>query len=88
MQRLAEMQVSSEHLDGDVVRDLVGNRGFSKESRNSHVKQMGFIASVLERHGISVVTSFVSPYEESRDFVRGICRNFVEIHVATLVQEV
>ena len=30
-----------------------------------------------------VVASFVSPYEESRSFVRGLCRNFFEVHVAT-----
>ncbi len=30
-----------------------------------------------------VVASFVSPYRESRDFVRALCRNFIEVHVST-----
>ncbi|OGS38703.1 MAG: hypothetical protein A2506_02810 [Elusimicrobia bacterium RIFOXYD12_FULL_66_9] len=30
-----------------------------------------------------VVASLVSPYTESRGFVRGLCRDFIEIHVST-----
>jgi adenylylsulfate kinase len=32
---------------------------------------------------VTVVASLVSPYEESRRFVRGLCRNFVEVYVST-----
>jgi adenylylsulfate kinase-like enzyme len=32
---------------------------------------------------VEVVVSLVSPYEASRQFVRGLCDRFVEIHVAT-----
>lgn len=41
------------------------------------------MASKLEKNGVFVVASFVSPYRESRDFVRSLCKNFVEVHVAT-----
>jgi len=34
-----------------------------------------------------VVASFISPYEESRAFVRGLCRNFVEVYVSTPLEE-
>ena len=44
---------------------------------------MGYLASKLEKNGVFVVASFVSPYRESRDFVRTLCKNFVEVHVAT-----
>jgi len=30
-----------------------------------------------------VVASLISPYEDSRRFVRGLCRNFVEVYVST-----
>ena len=36
---------------------------------------------------VFVVASFVSPYEDSRQFVRGLCRNFVEVYVATPIEE-
>ena len=72
-----------ERLDGDTIRDIFPNTGFSKAERDAHVKRVGYLASRLEQHGVFVVASFVSPYRESRDFVRGLCRNFVEIHVST-----
>jgi adenylylsulfate kinase len=34
-----------------------------------------------------VVASFVSPYRESRDFIRRHCPTFVEIYVATPLDE-
>jgi len=76
-----------EHLDGDVVREIFPKTGFSKEERDRHVKRVGFLASMLEKNGIIVVASFISPYKESRDFVRGLCQNFKEVHVATPLEE-
>jgi adenylylsulfate kinase len=72
-----------EHLDGDVVRNIFPNTGFDKEARIQHVKRVGFLASQLEKNGVFVIASFISPYEESRDFVRNLCDNFVEVHVST-----
>lgn len=72
-----------EHLDGDTVRDLFPSTGFSREERNEHIKRVGLLASCLERHGIFVVASLISPYAESRNFVRGLCKNFVEVYVST-----
>ena len=34
-----------------------------------------------------MIASLVSPYRDSRDFVRGLCRDFVEIWVATPFEE-
>ena len=76
-----------EQLDGDSIRDIFPNTGFSRPERDQHVRRVGYLASKLEQNGIFVVASFVSPYAESRAFVRGLCRNFIEIHVATPVEE-
>lgn len=72
-----------EQLDGDQVRAVFPSTGFSRSERNQHIRRMGFIASLLEKHGVWVIATFVSPYAESRDFVRKICKRFVEVHVAT-----
>jgi adenylylsulfate kinase len=72
-----------EQLDGDTIRDLFPNTGFTRDARDAHIRRVGYLASRLEQNGVSVVASFVSPYEDSRAFVRGLCRNFVEVHVAT-----
>ena len=72
-----------ERLDGDIVRTIFPETGFSRAERNSHIKRMGFVASLLERNGVIVIASFISPYEESRNFVRSECGNFVEVYLST-----
>lgn len=72
-----------EQLDGDSIRHIFPNTGFTRPERDAHIKRVGYLASKLEQNGVFVVASFVSPYEESRQFVRGLCGNFVEIHIAT-----
>jgi adenylylsulfate kinase len=76
-----------EQLDGDAIREVFPQTGFSRADRDAHVKRVGYLASRLEAHGVYVIASFVSPYADSRGFVRGLCRNFVEVHVATPLDE-
>lgn len=76
-----------EELDGDSIRHIFPNTGFTKADRDAHIKRVGYLASKLEANGVSVVASFVSPYRESRDFVRNLCQNFIEVHVSTPLEE-
>jgi adenylylsulfate kinase len=80
---LRKMGDNVEHLDGDAVREVFPSTGFSREERNEHIRRIGFLAGMLERHGVIVLATFVSPYRESRDFVRSRCGRFLEIHVST-----
>ncbi len=75
--------IKVEHLDGDKIREIFPKTGFSKEDRNRHIKRVGYLASMLEKNGISVVASFISPYKESRDFNRNLSENFREVYVST-----
>lgn len=75
-----------ERLDGDEIRDVFPT-GFTRPERDAHIRRVGFLASRLEAHGVFVVASFVSPYAEAREFVRKLCRNFVEVFVATPLDE-
>ncbi len=70
-----------ERLDGDVIREVFPATGFSREERDQHVRRVGFVASLLEKHGVIVVVSLISPYRDSRDWVRSRCRRFLEVHV-------
>ena len=76
-----------EYLDGDAVRAVFPQTGFTREARDEHVKRIGFLASRLEAHGVTVVASFVSPYRASRDFVRGLSQRFILVHVSTPIEE-
>ena len=70
-------------LDGDAVRAVMPGIGFSREEREQYLRHMGYLASVLEQNGVTVVCSFVSPYAASRDFARSLCKRFCEIYVST-----
>jgi adenylylsulfate kinase len=76
-----------ELLDGEMVRQVFPRTGFTRSERDEHIRRLGFLASRLEQQGVSVVAATVSPYTVSREFVRGLCRNFIEVHVATPLEE-
>ena len=76
-----------EKLDGDTVRSIFPNTGFTREARDEHIMRIGYLASMLEKNGVIVVSSFISPYRNTRDAVRGMCDNFVEVHVSTSIEE-
>ena len=85
--RLEGAGVPVEHLDGDEIRSVFPTTGFGRAERDTHVRHVGFLASKLEKHGVFVLASLVSPYAESRAFVRRLCRNFLEIYVSTPLDE-
>jgi adenylylsulfate kinase len=84
---LARRGVEVEYIDGDALREVFPNTGFTRADREEHLRRTGYMASRLAAHGVTVVASFVSPYRESRDFVRRLCPRFVEIYVATPLEE-
>ncbi|MBN1320001.1 MAG: adenylyl-sulfate kinase [Thermoleophilia bacterium] len=78
---LAKRGLKVEHLDSHDVRALFPETGFTREEVDGHVKRVGHLASMLEKQGVIVVASFVSPYRESRAFARELCSNFVEVYL-------
>jgi adenylylsulfate kinase len=86
-QELVRRGVDVEYLDGDALREVFPHTGFTRAEREEHLRRTGYMASRLAEHGVTVVASFVSPYRESRDFIRKQCREFVEIYVATPLEE-
>lgn len=79
--------LQAEHIDGDIVRKVFPQTGYSKNERNEHILRMGFIAALLERNGIIVIASFISPYREARLKVRQMCKRFIEVYVSTSLEE-
>jgi adenylyl-sulfate kinase len=71
-----------EVLDGDVVRmHLCKGLGFSKEDRDENIRRIGFVCSMLSRHGAVAIAAAISPYRAIRDEVRAAIGNFVEVYV-------
>ena len=84
---LVRRGVDVEYIDGDALREVFPSTGFTRGEREEHLRRTGYMASRLAAHGVTVVASFVSPYRESRDFIRRLCPGFVEIYVATPLEE-
>lgn len=71
-----------EILDGDEVRKhLSQGLGFSKEDRDTNIRRIGYVAKLLSRNGVAVITSAISPYREVREEVRREIGDFVEVYV-------
>lgn len=70
-------------LDGDEIRDIFKNNGFTKEDRIKHNQDVGKMAVYLQSQNIIPIISLISPYAEARDYVRSISKDFTEVYVAT-----
>ena len=85
--RVRQMGAPVELLDGDEIRAVFPHVGFSRAERDAHVRRVGHAAALLEKHGVTTLVSLVSPYRDSREFVRGLCRRFIEVYVSTPLDE-
>ena len=77
-----------EVLDGDIVRqNLSKGLGFSKEDRDTNIRRVAFVASLLARNEVPVITAAISPYREIRDEARQMMNGrFIEIYVKASVE--
>jgi adenylylsulfate kinase len=78
-----------EVLDGDIVREnLSKGLGFSKEDRDTNIRRIAFVADLLSRNEVPVITAAISPYREIRDEARAMMDGrFVEAYVKASVEE-
>jgi adenylyl-sulfate kinase len=84
---LRERGLRAERLDGDIVRQsLTRDLGYSREDRNENIRRVTFVAKLLTRNGVAVLTSFISPYREIRAHARREIGNFVEVYVKCPVE--
>ncbi|XEC93769.1 adenylyl-sulfate kinase [Paenibacillus tarimensis] len=73
---------SVEWLDGDVLRkELPFELGFTREDRMKQIKVSAYIADLLSRNGVIVLASFITPYEEMRNYCRKRITAYHEIYV-------
>jgi adenylylsulfate kinase len=85
---LNDRGVDVEILDGDIVREnLSKGLGFSKEDRDTNIRRIAFVADLLSRNGVPVITAAISPYEELRDEARAnMDGRFIEAYVKASVE--
>ena len=80
--------VRVETLDGDEVRqNLSKGLGFSREDRDTNIRRIGYVAKLLTRNGVVVISAAISPYRAVRNDVRREIGAFVEVHVKASLEE-
>ena len=76
-----------ERLDADIIRKhLWRELGYSKEDRDENIRRATYLAQLLTRNGVAVLTSFISPYRELREYARQEIGDFVEVYVKCPVE--
>jgi len=71
-------------LDGDNIRKGMNkDLGLSPEDRRENIRRSADLAKLLSDSGISVIAAFITPYQESRRYIRELMRgkNYYECYV-------
>lgn len=74
-------------LDGDEIRKNISSElGFSKKDRSLNVRRIGYIASLIAKHGGICLCANIAPYAEDRQYNREKISQkgqYIEIYVDT-----
>lgn len=73
-------------LDGDNIRHgLCGDLGFSEKDRVENIRRIGEVSKLFVDAGLIVLTAFISPFKDDRNFCRQLLENheFVEVFIDT-----
>ena len=76
-------------LDGDNIRHGISkNLGFSAEDRTENIRRVGEVGKLFADAGLITFASFISPYREDRDEVRGLMADgdFIEVFIDAPVE--
>ena len=82
-QRLKDESVNPVMLDGDEIRKAIQLTGFDEESRKMHNLNVGRMAAQYEAEGSIVIVALIAPYEDIRNEIRKLCKQFIEVYVST-----
>lgn len=72
-------------LDGDNIRHGINSDlGFSDADRNENIRRIAEIAALFQDAGVITLVSFISPFQEMRDFAKQKAGsdNFMEVYIS------
>ncbi|WP_239015426.1 adenylyl-sulfate kinase [Archangium violaceum] len=74
-----------EVLDGDEIRTFLSKGlGFTRPDREENIRRIGYVARLLAKHHVAVISAAISPYRDSRDTVRRLAMEagipFIEVY--------
>ena len=68
-------------IDGDQWREITRNKDYSREGRMLNLRSAFDLAIDLESQGYLVILSFVTPYQELRNYLKEKSRQLVQIYL-------
>jgi adenylyl-sulfate kinase len=81
-QALTEKGFDMEVLDGNELRDgLSPKLGFSREEREDHNRRVGYLARMLNRHGVVSIVAVIAPYANLRREIREKTKDYIEVYL-------
>ncbi|HEX9666235.1 MAG TPA: adenylyl-sulfate kinase [Thermodesulfobacteriota bacterium] len=84
-EKFQKRRIRVEYFNGRKIREIFPEIGYSPENRKEHIGKICSLVKILENNNTSVIGSFESPFEETRNYLRINLINYVEIYVrATL----
>lgn len=84
--RLFEAGRTIYRLDGDNLRfGLNRDLGFTREDRSENIRRAAEVARLFNQAGVSVISSFISPFKSDRASAREIvgANEFIEVYFST-----
>ena len=85
LRRRLEATHPVEVLDGDEIRTFLSRGlGFTRPDREENIRRIGYVARLLARHRVAVISAAISPYRQARDEVRQLATQagiaFLEVY--------
>jgi len=75
------------NLDGDVIRNMFYPIGFSKKERDTNVGRAAYLVKILSPFFETIICSFISPYEETRQAVQKKVEDVKIVYVKCSIDE-
>lgn len=85
--KLKEKYIHTVLLDGDVIRDILQEYGYSREARLMSAKKISSLCSFLAKNDMIVICATISLFEEIYALNRNSIKNYFEVFIDCPMQE-
>jgi len=86
--KISKYDFPMERIDSKDVREFIPQIGYERPDRVRHLKRIEHLICTLQKNSISVVSSFITPYVESRQSLRKHTTNYIEVYVKASAENV
>lgn len=85
--KLRESHPNIIELDGDELREALGEGAYDRDSRMAIAKRRARLAGLLSKQGFVVITTAIAMFEEVYRHNRAVIPNYLEVYVRCDMEE-